>query len=246
MKILILDIETRPALGYIWSLWDQNVALSQVQEHGEVICFAAKWYGHKKVHFKSVYHHTKEEMVQAAWDLMDEADAIVHYNGRSFDIKHLKKEFLLQGLTPPSPHKDIDLLTEVRANFKFESNKLDNIATRLGLGSKTAHDGFALWKGCMEGDKASWNKMKEYNISDIDLTEQLYETLLPWIRNHPNVALYDGIEELACPNCKSEDYQRRGYARTNACTYVRYCCNNCGKYFRGRSAESGTDSRSIY
>lgn len=31
-KILILDIETSPILGYVWSLWENNLALNQVKE----------------------------------------------------------------------------------------------------------------------------------------------------------------------------------------------------------------------
>lgn len=231
-KLLVIDIETRPSLGYVWQLWDQNISLSQLLEVGEVICFAAKWVGQKKVTFKSVYHHSKEEMVQSAWDLMNEADAIIHYNGRAFDIKHLNREFLLAGLKPPSPHKDIDLLTVARSRFKFVSNKLDHIAEQLGLGTKVSHSGFQLWTDCLKNDPAAWKKMKEYNIHDIVLTEQVYEILKPWIKNHPNVALYNGSEIFACRNCASEDLQKRGYAYTASSRYQQYCCNNCGAWNR--------------
>lgn len=229
MKVLILDIETRPSLGYVWSLWQQNVSLSQLVEVGEVICFAAKWLGGKKVHFKSVYHHSKEEMVQEAWNLMDEADAIVHYNGKSFDIKHLHREFLLAGLTPPSPHKDIDLLSVVRSRFKFTSNKLDHVASQLGLGEKTSHSGFDLWVQCMANDKNAWAKMKEYNVNDIELTEKVYNTLLPWIKNHPHVALHNDESE-GCSNCGSYNYQRRGYYYTPTNRYQHVVCKDCGTW----------------
>jgi DNA polymerase elongation subunit (family B) len=230
MKTLIIDIETRPSLGYVWQLWDQNISLSQLKEVGEVICFAAKWLDKKKVIFKSTYHHSKEEMVQTAWDLIDEADAIIHYNGRAFDIKHLNREFLLAGMTPPSPHKDIDLLTAARGRFKFLSNKLDHVAEELGLGNKVSHSGFQLWIDCMEGNKKAWAQMREYNIHDIILTEQVYHKLFPWIKNHPNVALHDGVEGLACRLCKSRDLQRRGFNYTSAGKYRKVVCNKCGTW----------------
>ncbi len=228
MRICLIDIETRPSLGYIWSLWDQNVSLSQLQEVGEVICFAAKWLDGKKIYFKSVYHHSKEEMIQAAWDLMDEADAIVHYNGKSFDMKHLQREFLLAGLTPPSPHKDIDLLTVTKSKFKFVSNKLDHVADQLGIGTKTQHSGFQLWKDCMANDKKAWSLMKEYNINDVLLTEEVYYKLRPWINTHPNIPLYDGNSEPACKKCGSEDIQFRGYAYTATVRYHQFVCKDCG------------------
>lgn len=240
MKVLVLDIETRPSLGYVWQLWDQNISLSQLVEVGEVVCFAAKWAGKKKVFFKSVYHHSKEEMVQSAWDLMDEADAIVHYNGRAFDIKHLNREFLLAGLTPPSPHKDIDLLTVTRSRFKFVSNKLDHVAEQLGLGNKLGHSGFQLWVDCMASDPKAWKKMKQYNVQDVALTENLYEILLPWIKNHPNVSLHNGVEEFSCRNCGSTDLQRRGYSYTGSSRFQQYLCKGCGAWNRDTSRDLGT------
>jgi len=217
-------------MGYVWSLWDQNVSLSQLVEVGEVICFAAKWLHGKQVHFKSVYHHSKEEMIQSAWDLIDEADAIVHYNGKAFDMKHLNREFILAGMTPPSPHKDIDLLTVTRAKFKFVSNKLDHVASQLGLGQKTEHSGFQLWLDCMANDKNAWALMKEYCINDVLLTEKVYYKLRPWIANHPNVPLYDGVTHPVCKVCKSEKIQFRGYFYSANIKYHQYVCKTCGKW----------------
>lgn len=245
MKILVLDLETRPSMGYVWSLWDQNVSLSQLVEVGEVICFAAKWLDQKKVHFKSVYHHSKDEMIHTAWELMDEADAIIHYNGRAFDIKHLNREFLLAGLTPPSPHKDIDLLTVARGRFKFVSNKLEHVADQLGLGGKTGHSGFQLWIDCMANDRSAWAKMKEYNINDVILTEKVYRVLLPWIKSHPSVPLHNGSEWSDCPNCGSADIQRRGYAYTAMSRYQRIVCKTCGTWSRIGKRDLAAVTKSI-
>lgn len=245
MKTLLLDLETRPSMGYVWSLWDQNVSLSQLVEVGEVICFGAKWLGSKKIHFKSIYHHSKKEMLDSAWKLMNEADAIIHYNGRAFDIKHLNREFLLAEMAPPSPHKDIDLLTVARGRFKFVSNKLEHVATQLGLGGKTSHEGFQLWVDCMKNDKTAWSKMKEYCINDVLLTEQVYEKLLPWIKTHPSIPLYDGVEDLACKNCGSTNIQRRGYAYTNVSRFPKFLCKNCNTWGRGRKSDMVTELRHI-
>jgi hypothetical protein len=75
LRLLTLDIETRPNLAHVWALWDQNVGLSQIVEVGSVICFAAKWHGERKVHFASDHHDGHEAMITRAHELMDEADA---------------------------------------------------------------------------------------------------------------------------------------------------------------------------
>ena len=115
-------------------------------------------------------------MIEQAWQLMDDADAIVHYNGTAFDIKHLQREFLLCDLDLiKTPHFDIDLLQTVKRRFKFASNKLQFVSEQLGLAGKVQHDGFDLWKRCMADDEKAWNLMRRYNKQDVLLTEQVYE-----------------------------------------------------------------------
>ncbi len=241
MKLLTLDIETSPNLAYVWGLWDQNVGLNQIASVGSVICFAAKWVGERKVHYHSDHHDGHDKMVAAAWALMDEADAIIHYNGRAFDIKHLNREFVLAGLNPPAAHKDIDLLTVARTRFKFASNKLEHVASVLGIGHKTTHSGFDLWLGCMRDDPKSWAKMREYNRQDVLLTEALYERLKPWVRNHPNMTLYlDGIS--GCPTCGDKRLLvKRGLAYTKSSVFQTWQCGNCGAYSRTTHREKAAN-----
>ncbi len=230
MRILILDLETRPNLAFCWALWDQNISLSQIVETGSVIAFAGKWHGEHKVHFHSDFHDGHDVMVQAAWNMMDEADVIVHYNGKAFDIKWMHREFLTAGLPPPSPHKDVDLLTVARSRFKFVSNKLDHVAQQLGLGSKVKHSGFDLWVKCMEGDPQAWAQMKRYNRGDVVLTERLYDRLLPWIKGHPHHGLYQQDAVDCCQNCGSTDLEKRGTAKTNVGRFQQYRCRGCQSY----------------
>ena len=44
-------------------------------------------------------------MIKGIHKLLDECDAVIHYNGSKFDIPTLNKEFLLHGLHPPAPYK---------------------------------------------------------------------------------------------------------------------------------------------
>lgn len=234
MKTLVLDIETSPSLAYVWSLWDQNISLGALTEVGQVICFAAKWLGEEETMFYSDFHDGHETMVSRAHQLLDEADAVIHFNGRSFDIKHLNREFLLQGLTPPSPHKDIDLLTVCRGRFKFLSNKLQHIAEQLGLGGKEETGGFNTWVRCMANDEDAWADMRKYNIGDVVLTEKVYERLRGWVKGHPSHANFDndGTEIPACPNCGSSHLQKRGFYRTQVSTFQQYHCQSCGAWSR--------------
>ena len=238
MKILLLDIETAPNQAYVWGLWKQNINIDWILNSGYVLCWSAKWLGKKKVMFSSIHKHGEVEMLEQIHQLLDEADAVVHYNGEKFDMPTLHREFVLNEMKPPAPYKNIDLLKVVRSEFKFPSNKLDYVANELGIGTKVRHSGPEMWIGCMNGDVKCWREMEKYNKQDVILLEDLYSKLLPWIRVHPNFNLYtDFLTEPHCPNCGGTDLVRRGFAYTSVSKYQRFVCNDCGKWSRGRTTD---------
>lgn len=234
MKILLIDIETSPNTAHVWGLWNQNINTVQLLDSSQTLCFSAKWYGSDDVIFESVYNTSHEAMVCVAHMLLDEADAVIHYNGTRFDIPTLNKEFLLLGLPPPAPYKQIDLLRVARNQFKFPSNKLDYIAQALGVGSKHKGISYQTWLGCLNNDPESWATMEQYNKQDVIILEGVYEHMKPWIKNHANHSLYE--DALVCPNCGGHNFQRRGTHITNALRYQRYQCTDCGNWFKGGKA----------
>lgn len=234
MNILHLDIETAPNKCYTWGLWDQNISINQIVEPGYTLCWAAKWEKKGPVYFSSIHEVKPEKMVKDAWTLLDEADAVVHYNGTKFDIPTLNREFIYYGLEPPSQFKQIDLLRTVRSQFRFPSNKLDYVAQQLGLGSKTKHMGMDMWRDCMDGCPKAWKIMKRYNKQDVVLLQKLYHELLPWIKAHPNWGVYLDNDRPTCRNCGSTKVIKKGIERTNTLSYQRYKCANCGTPLRDR------------
>jgi len=183
----MLDIETTPMQVYTWGLWDQNIGINQIIKHTEMMCFGAKWLGQKKVTFKSVHHDGKQNMLETLHEMMDQADVLIGWNSAAFDHKHIRREFLEAGLEPPKPTKDLDLMTVVKANFLFPSNKLDYVAQKLGVGAKVKHSGFELWIDCMDGKDSAWREMKKYQIQDVELLDKLYNVLLPWLPGKSSV-----------------------------------------------------------
>ena len=243
IKILELDIETAPNTAHVWGLFKQNVALSQLQETSYVLCWAAKWYGKPKVMFSSIYHNSEKQMLKEIHKLLDEADAVIHYNGKRFDIPTLNKEFIIQGMLPPTPYHQIDLLHVAKRRFRFVSNKLDHVAEMLGVGKKIKHEGHQLWVKCMNNDPLAWKKMKRYNIQDVKLLEEVYNKMLPWIQNHPNHGLYTDEERPVCTNCGGTKVVKRGTETTLTGQYQRYSCSSCGTPLRGRTTQVPKERR---
>jgi len=234
----MLDIETSPITAHVWGLYDQNIAINQIIGSGEILCWAAKWHDNNKIYFSSVQNTNPKRMLLKIWDLLDEADVVCHYNGSKFDIPWLNKMFLLYGLTPPSPYKQIDLLRVARSQFKFPSNKLDYISQQLGLGKKKETN-FQLWVDCMANNPEAWKMMEEYNIQDVMLLEKVYGKLKPWIKNHPNQNLFTNGEHV-CPNCGGKHLHKRGTSYTIAGQYQRYKCTGCGSWSRDTKKINGT------
>lgn len=237
MKLLFLDIETSPNTALVWGFYQQNVGMNMVLATGKTLCWSAKFLGEEKTHQASLYTHSRFEMLSILQSLLDEADAVVHYNGTKFDIPIINKEFLEFKLNPPSPYRQIDLLKTVRSQFRFQINKLDFVCRQLGLGTKVDNRGIQLWIDCMNNTSPeAWKEMLTYNAQDVILTESLYYRLRPWIRQHPNVAVV-AQKEHSCPHCASLALQRRGFYFTNSGKYQRYRCNECGTWSRTRATE---------
>jgi len=235
VKILLLDIETAPNLAYVWGLWDQNIGTNQIADSSYVLCWAAKWLGEKEIMFDSVEKSGTKPMLKGIHALLGEADAVVHYNGVKFDIPTLNKEFLVNKMAPPAPYKQVDLFRVSKGAFRFQSNKLDYVSKSLGHGQKVKHAGFQLWVDCMAGDKKAWKKMEEYNKGDVKILEKVYYDFRPWIRNHPNLGIYD--DKRVCPHCGNTRLQSRGTYPTREGSYVKYQCvgkNGCGAWSRGK------------
>lgn len=231
MRILLLDIETSPLTVYVWRLNQDYIQPSNIIDTAQVLCWSAKWLGEKEIMFDSIMNNDPVTMMQGIHSLLEQADAVVHYNGSRFDIPILNREFLLFGIKPPSTYKQIDLLKVARNQFKFPSNKMDFIAKALGIEGKTEHAGFQMWVDCMAYKEDAWKEMEKYNKNDIIVLENLYKKLLPWIKQHANHSVIDNA--LVCPNCGGLRHQKRGFHYTAAAKYQRYQCTDCGNWFRG-------------
>lgn len=229
-KIAFYDVESIAHKAWVWGLFKENIPPIRMIESGRVICWALKFKGKSKVHFKSEQSGHKE-MVVGLWNLLSDADGVVTYNGESFDNRMMNAEYVKYGLKPLPPTKQIDLYKVVKKNFRLPSYKLEYVAQHFGIGQKVKHEGFELWVKCNEGNRAAWRDMRRYNEQDTLLLEALYEKLLPYIRNHPSRSLEDhGV----CTNCGSHNLQSRGYHTTKTGKFRRFQCTDCGTWQRER------------
>lgn len=226
-RTLIVDIETSPNIVATFGTRNVNIGLTQIIEPSRVMSVAAKWHGDTEMMFwRGDTEKRRRKMIRAVWGLLDEADAVVHYNGVRFDVPKIRGEAVAYELTPWSPFKQVDLWSTAK-QLGYVSSKLDHVLDRLSLDRKLSNDGMALWLACMRGDDAAWENLRAYNEQDVYATEKLYDRLLPWINGLPHHGLYvDNDEALqhCCQRCGSTALTKRGFAYTNLGRYTRYRC----------------------
>lgn len=229
-KILLVDIETSPNLGYTWGVYEQNVI--HITKEWTILSFAAKWLDNQTVYVYGQNTLPEGVMLQKLHALLEEADVVVAHNGDRFDVRKINARFIKLGFKPPKPYKTIDTLKAARRYFAFNTNRLDDLGKYLNVGEKIKHSGFELWLGCLNGNPQSWKEMLTYNKQDVLLLEKVYLKLRPWITNHPNLNNYSDNPLAACPKCHSYKVQSRGTVKIGDLIRRRYQCQTCSGWFK--------------
>lgn len=237
-NVFLVDIETSPNRGWSWGKYEQTIL--KFDKGWEVLAFAYKVLGKpgtKCLARPDFKDDTDESLVRAAWQVLDTADVVIGHNIDGFDNPKLRAKFVEHGLKPPRAYKTVDTLKIARSQFGFTSNKLNDLAATLKLGSKLRTGGVDLWFDCMAGSPKAWAKMIAYNRQDVVLLERVYQRLKAWYPTHPNLALYD--DRPGCPVCVSPKVQRRGYHVLRARKVPRFQCQQCGHWFGSATLTKG-------
>lgn len=245
MKILLLDIENAPHMAYTWATFFKSGGSTiEVIEEAYMLSFAYKWLGEKKAHVKSLrmyptfkkHPHDDYLLVQDLHDLFNQADVIVAHNAKGHDIPFSNWRFMVHKMKPVSPYKVVDTLTVRKGLVKFKapSNSLNHISKEQGYGEKVDHEGFPLWRKCMQGDVSAFKMMEKYNLHDVDpLLEKAYLDLRGWMTNHPKD--YSKTKDSTAPICKvpgcNGKGRWRGYQTKKGGKRNRsFQCKDCGTY----------------
>lgn len=234
-RILYVDIERQAGLAHIFDQRTSGfIPASRWVRRPSMLCFSAKWRGTRKVEFYSAWEDP-DEMLAASWRLYDEADHVVHFNGKRFDDKWFRTFWRDNGMPPPRPFKPIDLFQINKSLFGADSYSLAELCRSLGLpGKQGKYDPFEA-DACMEGDEAAQRRMERYSKQDTRILEPVHDRLLAWDSNHPHVAVTG--TEARCNRCGSTDLQPLPTPYTAVVLeYPMFRCGNCQGIVRGNAS----------
>lgn len=240
-RILLFDIETAANEGKFWRApWQTSII--KITQHTHMISWSAKWLGGKQVtkalpDYEGYTPGSRDDskLVTEIWGLIERADVLVAHNGDKFDIPYTTGRAVINGLHPAKRFKSYDTRKVAKRNFGYTSNKLNDIAQLLGLGTKIPIH-FEVWEGCERGDPKAWATMKRYNAHDTRLLEQVYLRFRAWDASHPNLNLILNRSFEGCPSCGSKETIRKGFNYTTTGKRQEYKCLNpeCGRRFSGK------------
>jgi hypothetical protein len=210
-KILLYDVETSPIVTATFSLYPDSINHENIIQDWFMISAAWKELG-KKTIYSSAISDVPEmfdmvndfEVVKSLRDAMQDADILIGHNSIRFDTKRLNARLIYHGLDPlPSGIQQVDTLKEVKKVAAFTSNKLDYLgATLLGEGKMETSKG--LWMRVIKGDTDAVKEMVIYNKKDVQLLEDVYLKLRPYMKGHPHIGVLHGEDrQYSCPKCGS-------------------------------------------
>ncbi|MCL6408195.1 hypothetical protein EXT70_21515, partial [Dickeya dadantii] len=243
-KIFLGDVETSYTISYHFGRFKQFISPKQVIQEPYMLTFAGKWLHNPSIFSRKLPDYPEEfardyksdrKLIEDLRQVLDECDIFVAHNAR-FDRGWANQRFAYYGMQPPSPYITIDTLAGLKEAFSLPSNSLEAACNYFELDSrKLSNEGASLWRRCMEGDPEAFEEMESYNIGDIPTLEELYLTVRPFMRKHPNIALFHPDQSvMRCVRCGSDDLveEKGKSAHTFLSKFKVYRCQECGSCAR--------------
>lgn len=233
LKILFIDIETLPNLGYFFDVFsDRGIPLDFIEKPKAICTLAYKYIGDQTptVLIAHEPYNDKALLVEFS-EIVKDADYVVAHFGDGFDMPFIEGRLFANGLPSLPPFATIDTYKLARSRFKktLNSNKLDHLAKICGLPGKNKTTAM-LWVKCAQGDLEAIKEMAEYNAQDIEVLEAVYKKLMPNVKSKLNANLVYDDAVQRCKVCESDELELKGYELRASNFHHRYQCKPCGAW----------------
>lgn len=240
-RIVLFDIETLPDMSAVMEVFP---SLSDYPGQtlkatiSSIICVGWKVLDENKVHCINAWDYPSRwnkdmnddyRVVQAAYDVLKDADVVITHNGKRFDWKFLQTRLLKHGFPPLPKITHIDTCAEAKKYLLSFNNRLNTLGKFLAQVEKKDNGGWSLWVDVSKKKPEAMALMTSYCKQDVRVTEKVFNKLKPLIRGLPNANIFNGSDH-SCPNCGSENLQKRGERVNKLKRVQRYQCQDCGAW----------------
>lgn len=230
---LFFDIETSYCIGKFWRPGSKVfIQAKDIIHHASIICIGYKWEDEKDVYCIGWdKNQSDKKILQSFIEVANQATEIIAHNGDKFDLPWIRTRCLIHGIEVFPHYTSIDTLKISRSKYRFPDNKLNTIASYLGLGHKIKSEE-AWWDNIiLRKCKSSLFKMMNYCKKDVVLLEKVFNRLKAQTSPVSHYGVIFGQDRSSCPECGSDDLIKVN-SRTTATGLkkVQYRCNTCGRY----------------
>lgn len=204
---------------------------------GTILAIGYKWVGEKRVYCPTILDNSKgmlddKALVQDFSAVFNEADYVISWYGKRYDIPFIETKLLKYRLPPLAPKYHLDIWEAARKQFKLHSNRLAAWEKFLGTPDSKTEIDYESWLKAAHGDKRAIAEVVDHCRKDVLVLEQVFERFRPWLDKEPPRALFTGDQE-GCPSCGSKHVERRGTKVAATRLYKQFHCLDCGRWYRG-------------
>lgn len=208
-------------------------------DFGTTLAFGWKEHGEAKSHVISLLDYNPKcdgcgridadddkKLLETAYSVLSGVDMIVSWYGKGFDVPFLNTRMLDAGLKPLPPIPHVDLYFTAKHQLKLSSNRLANVQAFLRLSAEKTPLTRRMWRQAEAGNPKAIRYVAHHCYMDVEVLEQVYDKLRPYVRQHPRVRGYG-----PCRICGSTRIQSRGTTITHLVKPKRRVqCQECGAW----------------
>lgn len=170
-----------------------NVAFFDIEttnlkaDFGQLLCACIKSPGKRTEVYRRKYvgnrfeddHRIVHEIARRLRDF----DVVVTYYGRGFDVPFLRSRMMKHGYKGGHTFFHIDLYFKTRGLLQLSSGRLARLQEYMGLKTSKTHLRPECWAKAASGDERSIRKIVTHCIKDVEVLEDLYERVMPYIKS---------------------------------------------------------------
>lgn len=222
-KILMFDIE----------------ATNLDADFGTCLAFGWRYYGDGKSHVLSLLDTNPvcgdcgrvdadddRALLKEVYAILSQADVIVSWYGKGFDVPFLNTRMLDAGMKPLPPIPHVDLYFTAKHHLKLSSNRLANVQEFLQLVDAKTPLTRRVWRQAEAGNPKAIKYVAHHCLKDVDVLYGAYEKLRPYVRQHPRINGYG-----PCRVCGGTNLNSRGLTVTHLVKPKRRVqCKDCGAW----------------
>lgn len=211
-----------------------------------VICFGYRIMGEKETKCINAWDfpewkkdvNNDKPLLEAAYEILKDADAVITHNGRRFDEKFFKTRLMINDMPPlPLGMKHIDTCQLAKRNLYTFNNKLDTLGKLFAKERKLENGGWDLWVRVRKRDAKAMQLMTKYCIQDVVVLSKIFKKLIHLSKGLPNHNLFHVGQKHLCPSCGSTRLIGRGYNLTKTRSYKRLQCKDCHSWCQVDSSD---------